>query len=253
MFGDELKRWRSLRRLSQEDLGAAAGVSARHLSCLERGIALPSKAMVLRLAAALDLPLREQNGLLGAAGYAQKWQDAGDTIPLSLQPAIDAILKNQPFPAYALNGRYEVLDANPAGWAMLRLLKADAARGMNVAEAMLASGPHRDMIEDYAVTAKLFLTRLRAEAVQQGPRSTLWPIIGEAQKDPLIRSAAGPDSHDGDPVFPLSVRALGQRTSWLTVLLTFGSPMDAMVEHLVIEQFLPADEETRRIAEAFLA
>jgi transcriptional regulator with XRE-family HTH domain len=252
MFGDELKRWRMLRRMSQEDLGGAAEVSPRHLSCLERGIALPSKKMVLRLAAALELPLRERNGLLGAAGYAQQWQDAGESVPLPLQPAVEALLSGQPFPAYALNGRYDVLDANAAGWAMLRLLQAGAAPGMNLAKALFATGPHREMIESYATSAQFLLTRLRTEAMQQGPNSPLWPIVAAAQQDPVIRTADAPHTDSGDPVFPLTINAMGVRTKWLTVLLTFGSPMDAMVEHLVIEQFLPADEATREAAKALL-
>lgn len=239
--------------MSQEELAGTAEVSARHVSCLERGIAAPSEAMVLRLAEALDLPLRERNGLLGAAGFAQRWHDAGEAIPLSLQPAVDLLLKNQPLPAYALSGQYTVLQANDAGWILLRMLTEDAAPGMNVARALFARGPHRDLIENYPAAAKLFLVRLRAEALHQGPQSPLWPIIGEAQRDPLIRDSVIDPASEADPVFPLTINAFGQRSSWITVLLSFGSAMDAMVEQLTIEQFLPADEETAAFARDWLS
>ncbi|GGY50302.1 helix-turn-helix domain-containing protein [Parvularcula lutaonensis] len=247
MFGDELKRWRLARRLSQEALSDLAQVSTRHLSCLERNIAWPSESMVLKLSRALELPLRERNSMLGVAGYAQRWHDNGEEIPTGLMPVVDRILATQAVPAYALNGKFTVLRANPLGWTMLKMLTPDAEPGMNVAEVFLSDGAHRTLILDYPAAGRGFLARLRAEAAGQGPNSPLRPIIQAAERDPIFAASEdGPAS--ADPVLPLTIDMMGTETRWLTVLLSFGTPQDAMVEQLTIEQMLPADDAT----EAFL-
>lgn len=119
MFGTELKRWRAARRHTQEGLASAAGVSPRHLSCLERGVAWPSEPMVLRLCRALDLPLRERNAMLRAAGYAGRWTDAGDRVPEALEAAVGRLLSGTAWPTFAMSGAYLILDANPSARVLL--------------------------------------------------------------------------------------------------------------------------------------
>ncbi|MEM6748039.1 MAG: helix-turn-helix domain-containing protein [Pseudomonadota bacterium] len=250
MFGTELKRWRLAKRLSQEGLGEIADVSPRHVSCLERGVAWPSEQMVLRLARALDLPLRERNSLLGCAGYVQRWSDAGDQIPEKLVPVVDRMLSGQRAPAYVLNGVYTVLRANDLGWQLLGLMDPLAKEGMNVAEGFFSDGPHRELIENYRAVAQSFLARIRSEASNQGSASILWPIVERAEKDPAIHDGNEPVLLVGEPVIPVTINGFGTRTSWMTVLMTFGSPQDAMVEQLTVEQFLPADDHTAAFVEA---
>lgn len=250
MFGAELKRWRQAKRLSQEGLGELANVSPRHVSCLERGVAWPSEQMVLRLARALELPLRERNALLGCAGYVQRWSDAGDQLPEKLIPVIDRLLRGQRAPTYVFNGVYTVLRANDLGWQLLNLLDPLAKEGMNVADAFFRDGPHREMIENYRMVAQSLLARIRSEASNQGSASILWPIIERAENDPAIHDGSEPSLLVGEPVIPVTMRAFGTTIRWMTVLMTFGSPQDAMVEQLTVEQFLPADDHTAAFVEA---
>lgn len=247
MFGGELKRWRQTRRLSQEDLAGVAGISARHVSCLERGVSWPSEAMVLKLGRALDLPLRERNSFLGAAGFAQRWHDSGDEVPVELRPILDRLLSTLTVPAYALSGSFTIYQANPLGWIILRMLKPDAAPGMNLAKVFLGGGPHRELIIDYPATAQALLARLRTEASAHGPGSSLWPIIHAAENDPALGIDAPQTPVSADPVLPLSVDVMGTTTKWLTILMSFGTPQDAMVEQLTIEQLLPADDATEAL------
>jgi transcriptional regulator with XRE-family HTH domain len=245
MFGEELKRWRAVRRMSQEDLSGASEVSTRHLSCLERGIARPSEKMVLRLSRALSLSLREQNGMLHAAGYAPRWQDGGDEIPPALKPVIDQLPLGCPDPAYILNAHYEVMHWNPAGLMVLELIKPGIRKRDDLAAAFFGDGPHRQTIANYGEVAGFFLSRLRAEAADQGEDSPLWKTVrlAEADKAITIPATGGAASL---PVMPVEVVLGGETLRLLTVLLTFGSPQDAMVEQLTIEQLLPADEKTRQ-------
>jgi transcriptional regulator with XRE-family HTH domain len=244
MFGEELRRWRAVRRMSQEDLSGLSEVSARHLSCLERGIARPSEKMVLRLSEALSLPLREQNCMLQAAGYAPRWRDGGECIPDALQPVVEQILTGCPDPAYVLNGHYRVLGWNSAGLGVLNIIKPGIRQGDDLAEAFFGDGPHRTTITNYAEAAGFFLARLRAEAAEQGLSSPLWKTIDRAKADHGISKdsiSAGTEL----PIMPIEVLIGDETLRLLTVLLTFGSPQDAMVEQLTIEQLLPADDATR--------
>lgn len=249
MFGGELKRWRSDRRLSQEALADIANVSPRHASCLERGVAWPSEGMVLRLARALDLPLRERNALLSAAGFAARWRDSGDTPPEALLPAIDRLLNGVPWPAYALSGTYRLLEANQAGWTTLGALLPEAEPGLDLVRAFAGEGAHRTMIEDFDTVARAFLTRVRADAARQGPVSPLWAAVDDAE------AALGPPPSRhalprAEAVLPLTVRIGDITTRWNTVLLSFGTPLDAGVEDLTIKQLLPLDDETAAFAQA---
>src|SRR5215510_5312025 len=116
-FGARLRWWRERRGLSQLDFAGAAGTSQRHLSFLECGRTAPSQEMVLRLAGALDLPLRQQNALLLAAGYAPVWRESELTAPALAQVngALDQMLAQQePFPAFVVDRRWSLLRANQA-------------------------------------------------------------------------------------------------------------------------------------------
>ena len=116
-IGSLLREWRAARRVSQLDLALDAGLSARHLSCVETGKAQPSRETIARLADALDMPLRERNALLVAAGYAPKYPETGLATPglAQVRRAIECILEQQePYPAFLLNRHWDVLMANRA-------------------------------------------------------------------------------------------------------------------------------------------
>src|SRR5687767_6652728 len=129
-FGDLLRHWRVRRRLSQPDLAGEAGISARHLSFVETGRAQPSREMVLILARALDVPLRDRNHLLTAAGYAAMYRESGFDAPAMAQArrALDFILRQQePYPALVLDRHWNVLAVND-GSARIQAAFLDAER-----------------------------------------------------------------------------------------------------------------------------
>src|SRR3954471_10990745 len=116
-----LRDWRRRRRLSQLDLALDAGVSTRHLSFIETGRARPSREMVVHLAEQLDVPLRERNGLLTAAGFAPLYRETPLSAPEMEQArsAIDLILQRHPYPAVAVDRRWDVVNANDAAFALV--------------------------------------------------------------------------------------------------------------------------------------
>src|SRR3982750_1233483 len=120
-FGTMLRSWRSTRRMSQLELASVAGVSSRHLSFIETGRARPSREMVVHLAEQLNVPLRERNTLLTAAGFAPLYRETPLPAPEMDQArdAIDLILQRHPYPAVAVDRRWDVVNANAAAFAFL--------------------------------------------------------------------------------------------------------------------------------------
>src|SRR5450830_1766940 len=114
-IGHHLREWRQRRHLSQLDLAGDAEISARHLSFVETGRSVPSREMVLRLAERLDVPLRERNVLLTAAGYAPLFSERGLDDPAlhAARQAIDLLLKgHEPYPALALDRHWTLVASN---------------------------------------------------------------------------------------------------------------------------------------------
>lgn len=121
-FGEHLRHWRLKRRMSQLELAGAAGVSTRHLSCLETGRAEPSRAMLLRLCGVLEVPLRERNTLLVAAGFAPLYraQRLDEDGMGAAREAIERILAGHaPYPALAVDRHWHLLSANRAAMALM--------------------------------------------------------------------------------------------------------------------------------------
>ena len=114
-FGVLLRRWRERRRMTQADLAYAAESSTRHLSCLETGKAQPSREMIARLAEYLEIPLRDQNSLLLAAGFAPAFQERSLAALAAAKTAIDAILQaHKPYPAFAVDRHWNIVMSNSA-------------------------------------------------------------------------------------------------------------------------------------------
>jgi transcriptional regulator with XRE-family HTH domain len=116
-IGDHLREWRQRRRLSQMDLALDAEISTRHLSFLETGRARPSRDMVLRLAERLEVPLRERNVLLLAAGFAPVFGERrlDDPALAPARAAVDLVLKgHEPYPAVAIDRHWTLVAANAA-------------------------------------------------------------------------------------------------------------------------------------------
>src|SRR5262245_45235250 len=185
-FGPLLRQWRAARRMSQERLAADAEVSTRHLSFIENGRSIPSRGMVLVLASALELPLRDRNLLLAAAGYAPAYRETplGDAAESPLRRTLGLILRHQdPYPALGLTPLWNVIDLNGAALRVFQhFLPAALAPeiALNVMHALFHPDGLRASVVNWQPVAEHLLARLRREALlEPEPRGhlELWQAL----------------------------------------------------------------------------
>lgn len=243
-FGDHLRAWRQRRRRSQLDLALDAEISARHLSFMETGRSRPSRDMVLRLAAELDVPLRDRNALLLAAGYAPAYADRPlDDAGLAVaRDAIGTLLAAQePFPALAVDRHWNLVIANAAGQ---RLMQGVAAHlltpPINVLRLSLHPEGAAPRIENLAEWKAHLLHRLHKQ-FEASADPFLLDLIAE------LRGYPAPPLKERTGIalaVPLCIRSAKGPMSFLSTTLLFGAPRDVTLSELAIEIFLPADADT---------
>ncbi|SDD40474.1 Transcriptional regulator, contains XRE-family HTH domain [Geodermatophilus telluris] len=244
--GDLLRGWRQRRRLSQLDLANDAGVSARHLSFLETGRSRPSREMVLRLAEQLDVPLRERNDLLLAAGFAPAYGRRGLDSPdlAAVTRALERVLAaHEPFPALVVDRSWELVTAN-AGVAPL--LDGAAAHLLEPPVNVLRLSLHPEglapRIANLAQWRAHVLHRLGREA-----RLTGDPGLAALHRE-LAALPGGTDRSTPDGIaVPLRLRTGDGVLSFLSTVTTFGTAVDLTAAELSVEAFLPADDHTARV------
>jgi transcriptional regulator with XRE-family HTH domain len=235
--------------VSQLDLSLQAGVSARHLSFVETGRSKPSSGLILRLSEELDVPLRERNALLLAAGFAPAYPEHGlDAPPLSAvtEAMRQVITAHLPNPALAVDGHWELIDANDA---VNLLVEGSAPELLEPPVNALRLSLHPDgmapKILNLGQWRRHVLFRLRRQADRSGD-----PFLHELYEELSGYSGGGrADESDGageaaDVVLPMRVRIAGQELSFLSTTTVFGSPLDVTVAELAIESFYPADAAT---------
>ena len=234
-IGPLLKTWRTKRRLSQLDLALEAGVSTRHLSFLETGRSRPSEQMVMHLAEQLDVPLRERNRMLLAAGYAPPLEELGP-----IKDALDQLLtSHEPFPAIVVDRAWNVVAAN----AGIPMLTAGAAAHLleppiNALRLTLHPEGMAPRIENLGQWRAHLLRDLEAQVDATGD-DELEALLEE------LRALPGPEGEPGEhEVFvPLRIDGL----SFLSTRTTFATALDVTVSELAIEAFFPADAETAQV------
>jgi transcriptional regulator with XRE-family HTH domain len=260
-FGQQLRQWRRQRRFSQLDLALAAEVSQRHLSWLESGKAQPSRAMLLRLADRLDVPLRERNALLLAAGYAPLYVQRGLDDPL-LAPALDALQRllqaHEPFPALAVDRHWNLVAANR----MLPLLLRDAAPQLqappvNVLRVALHPQGLAPMIHNLPTWRAHLLARLARQQAASGD-PVLAALADELRAYPLPPGVAdtpdeGEDHGTAPLALPLELRTPTGPLRLISTLAVFGAPHDIVLSELAIESFFPADADSAERLKALAA
>ena len=243
-FGELLRRWRQRRRLSQLDLALAAVVSARHVSFLETGRSAPSRAMVLRLARVLDIPARDQNHLLIAAGlapaYAERSLDAPEmsAVRAGVARVLDAF---DPYPCLAVDRGWNIVAANPGSAVLLGGVAEHLLKRPNALRIALHPDGLAPRIANLAQWRGHLIERLRREAAadDSGERATLLADI-ESYPGELATTTAL-----GGVAVPLELDTVdGRRLNFLSMVTTFGTALDLTAAELSIETFLPADDAT---------
>ncbi|MFJ9931222.1 MULTISPECIES: helix-turn-helix domain-containing protein [Streptomyces] len=249
--GQLLRAWRERRRLSQLELALRADSSARHISFVETGRSRPSEEMVLRLAEHLDVPVRERNALLLAAGYAPRYPET----PLD-DPALDALRDGmerliqgyEPYPALVVDAGYTVVAAN-RGIAMLL---------EGVPEELLRPAPNamRLTLHPEGLAPRIRnLREWRGHLLAQMERQLalhrsdqLRALYDEVTAYPVPEDAPGEEPDEPVPYFalPMRIEHEGRVLSFVSSISTFNTPMDITVAELAIETFLPADAATTK-------
>lgn len=248
-FGSQLRRWRTQRGLTQLALALAADVSARHLSWLEGGKAEPSRAMVLRLAERLEVPLRERNALLVAAGYAPMYAEraADDPVTLRLREMLQRLLDaHDPWPALAVDRHWNLVAHNRAVAALLRLLPPAAVAGpVNVLRLSLGPQGLAPMIEDLPAWHAHAVRRLQRQIAASGD-AELVRLLAEIQalRPPSANGSDEHEPHADDVAVTLVLNTPLGRLAFVTAITVFGAPHDVRLSEIAVETLLPADAAT---------
>ncbi|PWI06658.1 transcriptional regulator [Streptomyces sp. NWU339] len=249
-IGPLLRGWREQRRLSQLELALRADSSARHISFIETGRSRPSEEMILRLAEHLDVPVRERNVLLLAAGYAPRYAETPLHDPAlgSLRRGIERLLQGyEPYPALVVDGTYNVVAANRGIMMMLdgvaEHLLAPPLNAMRLTLHPQGMAPHIRNLREWRGHLLAQMERQIALARSEALRA----LYDEVAAYPLP-GTGDRSSHpkESTPYFalPLRLEHNGRTLSFISSISTFNTPMDVTVAELAIEAFLPADSAT---------
>uniref|UniRef100_UPI0038B6B7D8 helix-turn-helix domain-containing protein n=1 Tax=Paraburkholderia bannensis TaxID=765414 RepID=UPI0038B6B7D8 len=247
--GELLREWRVRRRMSQLLLATEAEISTRHLSFVESGRATPSREMVMHLAESLDVPLRERNALLVAAGYAPLYRERALDDPqlAAAREAVELVLRgHEPYPALAVDRHWNIVASNGA----LAPLIGDAAPALLAAPvnalrlSLHPEGIAPRIVNWHAWRAHL-LARLQRQ-IEASADSTLVELHDElaAYPTPPGAEAATVEPMRHHIAVPLRVRTAIGELSFYSTTTVFGTPVDITLSELAIEAFFPADTQT---------
>jgi transcriptional regulator with XRE-family HTH domain len=246
--GALLRRWREARRLSQMELALDAGVSTRHLSFLENGRAKPSREMVVKLADHLDVPLRERNELLLAAGYAPAYPEGAmdEERMAAVRAAVRQVLAgHEPYPALVVDRYWEMLDANAGVGVLLAGVEPEQlAPPVNVLRLALHPEGMAPRIANLAEWRAHLLDRLGRQVVISGD-----PALANLYEELAAYPGGGEPSHSpdlaaGEIATPLRIRHGDAELRFISTVTTFGTAIDVTLSELSIEAFFPADAQT---------
>lgn len=257
--GALLRQWRELRGKSQLDLSLDAGVSQRHISFIEIGRTVPSRAMLIDIAMALDMPLRDRNTLLLAGGYAPIYLDGAWDGPEmgSISRALERMLRqHEPFPALVMDRYWNVLMTNQTAPRFFnRFCDLDAReKPRNLLKLMFDPTGMRPFIADFPVVARNLIQRVYRESVGR--------IVDDKTKELLESLLTFPDIEPPPvamgvqataPVIPIGFVKDGRRLNYFSMVTTVGTPQAVAAQELRIESMFPADDATETLHAALLS
>jgi len=245
-FGRYMKMWRRQRGLSQLELAVRADLSQRHVSFIETGRSRPRQDVVLRVAEALEVPIRDRNILLEAAGLAPSYPEVplSDGVAAPFRNAIGKLLEShEPYPAYVINRWWELIDANAAGQ---RIFPQIGEGPTNLVDAFLGPGPLREMIVNFSAVAWMFLRRMRREVADSGPDERLQELLARAEA--YMKDVPVDVENPGDELVICPHLRIGDQViKTASMVARFGTAREVTLDELRVELVFPGDEE----AEAF--
>jgi len=256
-FGLLLKQWRSQRGFSQLDLAVTSQVSQRHISFLESGRAKPSREMVLQLAEVLEIPLRQQNLMLTAAGFAPIHAETDLSAPemASIRKAIDFMLRQQePYPAIVVDRYWNLLLTNHAANRLLNAfiapeeLQARFYRDgkVNLMRAMFHPQGFRPFVINWDDFSVHLLQRLHREAIAEGESEQSKTLLNELMSYPGIAEVWQPSTRTTQNAMLLTVHLKrgNLELEFFSTIATLGTPLDITLQELRIECLFPANDST---------
>jgi transcriptional regulator with XRE-family HTH domain len=252
-----LRWWRRHRALSQLDLAGRADISQRHLSFMELGRASPSAEMVTRLAAALDVPLRQHNTLLLAAGFAPVWRQTALAAPelSQIRSALDYMMAQQePFPAVVVDRHWNLLQSNSGAMRLVEFLVGPLPPDtpVNLADALVAPDVLRPYLVNWADVVRYFIRSVEADLAADGTPQTaalLERLLAYQGVRPAVKAPA--DESAAAPVVPMHFRKGNTELRLFTTIATLGTPQDITVQELRVECFFPMDKATAGVLRAW--
>jgi transcriptional regulator with XRE-family HTH domain len=254
-IGSLLREWRQRRRLSQLDFAVEARISPKHLSFLETGRSQPSREMLLHLATLLDVPLRERNALLLAAGFAPMFKERPLSDPAlhAAREAVEQVLKgHEPFPALAVDRHWTLLASNSAVAPLLTGVAAHLLQPpLNVLRLSLHPEGLAPRIVNLAQWREHLLARLRRQ-IDASADPVLVELLKELSSYPApaagAQSAADPSPSAASPiVVPFRLASEAGILSFISTTTVFGTPVDITLAELALESFFPADDKTATV------
>jgi transcriptional regulator with XRE-family HTH domain len=254
--GGLVRSWREQRQLSQLALATEAEISQKHLSFIESGRSAPSREMVLHLADHLDVPLRERNAMLLAAGYAPTYRERplGDPALERARAAVERVLKaHEPYPALAVDRHWTMISANAAVAPLIAGVDPQLVRPpVNVMRMSLHPRGLAPLIVNLGEWRAHLMDRLRRQL-----RLTRDPAIDALIKEPsgyqapTARHSDGQfQNHQDEIAVPLRLRTQAGVLSFLSTITVFGTPVEITLSELSLEAFYPADEATAATMQA---
>ncbi|TDR39717.1 Xre family transcriptional regulator [Tahibacter aquaticus] len=255
--GEQLRDWRQRRRMTQMDLAAVADTSTRHVSFIETGRSLPSRAMLMRLVEQLDVPLRERNHLLTAAGLAPMYRESRLDEPAlqQAQAAVELVLKgHEPNPAVALDRHWNVVAANRAIAPLLAGVAPSLLQPpINMVRLSLHPQGMASRIVNFAQIRAHLLHNIQRQAMGSGDALSQ-QLYEEMLTYPLPANAG--DAHEptlsDNVALQLRLRSEFGVLSFISTITVFGTPLDITLAELAIESFFPADAHTAQVLRNWL-